>query len=897
MINIAIKTEYSFKSCFLQKSDWHKYAINGVLGIADINNIFGHIPLSIEAKKHGFKPIYGVRLCVSRKENEERRTGHEYTVFIAKSSAGLKALYKLIEKAYDNFYYFPRLKESDVENLHEGVINMGVMHENYYGSSDDKESYQIIAGARKSNDGYNYSFEEKAGDMRIIPGPYEHIADQCDVEIAQAPMLRYPKKMDLQKECLVGARKLGIDLGDPEYGERLQYELDLIVEKKFQDYFKVVSAIIKKAKRTMLVGPGRGSSGGSLLCYLLGITNIDPIKYGLLFERFIDTNRFDFPDIDTDYPDTKRKEVIKQISAEYGSECVKSIGTILTLKSKSAINEAAMAIGVPISESEDLKSSIIERNSGDARAAFCVMDTFTDLEIGKEFIKKYPGMIISAKIEGHAVTHGTHAAGVIISNDPISDYCGVNSRDDTLMIDGPMAESINLLKVDCLGLRTLSVLMDTAALAGFNNSDYYKLSLNDPKVFDIITSKRYSGIFQFDGQALGMIANQMGVYSFDDMIAITALGRPGSLNSGGAAKYIKRKTGQEKPEYFGDLHKEVTQDTYGVVVFQEQTMTIFRKIGNMSWKDVNILRKAMSKSYGDEFFAGYKEQFIEGAITNGYSAEEADDVWVAVASMGSYGFNKSHAVAYAMISYWSAWAKAYHPLEFAAASLNNAKDDASSIKILRDFVINDGIKYCPFDADLSQEKWTINDGKLLGGLLNLSGIGPAKAKKILSTRKKGGSYTPAIFKTLMNPVTSFDILFPAKHYFGFLKDDPVKYGLDEAPVNIADIDSDGRFVIIGCVRSRDIRSRNDTQAVMKRGGKLVTEDINFLNLYIEDDTDIIKCNIPPFKFEKLNGQKLAESIIVDKTWLMVIGTVQSSWRVLTIEGVVNLNEKFKVDVK
>ena len=206
MINIAIKTEYSFKSCFLQRADWHKYAIDGVLGIADINNIFGHIPLKQEAEKHGFKPIYGVRLCVSRDENRERRTGHEYTVFIAKTSEGLKALYKLIEKAYDNFYYFPRLYEEDVENLHEGIFNMGVMYENYYGACSDKESYQIIAGARKGKDGYNYSFEEKSGDMRIIPGDYKHIADQCNAEIASAPMLRYPGKMSLYAECVKGAK-------------------------------------------------------------------------------------------------------------------------------------------------------------------------------------------------------------------------------------------------------------------------------------------------------------------------------------------------------------------------------------------------------------------------------------------------------------------------------------------------------------------------------------------------------------------------------------------------------------------------------------------------------------------------------------------------------------------
>ncbi|RLC99273.1 MAG: hypothetical protein DRI46_09790 [Chloroflexi bacterium] len=773
---------------------------------------------------------------------------------------------------------------------------MGVMYENFYPTVDDRKAYQLIAGARKDRDSYVHKFESKAGDMRIIPGNYQHIADQCNVEIQSAPMIKYPKHMDLLAECVKGARKLEIDLDDPKYGERLEYELKLIQEKEFQDYFKVVSAIIQRAKRTMLVGPGRGSSGGSLLCYLLGITAIDPLRYGLLFERFIDINRFDFPDIDTDYPDTHRKQVLKEISNDYGEACVKSLGTVLTLKAKSAINEAAMAIGVPIDDTEELKSSIIERSGGDARAAFCVGDTFTDLEIGQKFIEKHPKMRIASKIEGHAVTQGTHAAGVIISNSPLSNYCGVNSREGTLMIDGIMAEDINLLKVDCLGLRTLAVLMETAKLAKFPFDKYYKLDFQDQAVFDLLTAKRYSGIFQFDGQALGMVANQMGVYNFDDMIAITALSRPGALNSGGTARYVKRRTGIEEPEYFGDLHEEVTKQTYGVVVFQEQTMTILRKIGNMSWKDVNILRKAMSKSYGDEFFAKYKADFVEGAIENGHSEEEAEDIWIAVASMGSYGFNKSHAVAYAMISYWTAWAKAHHPLEFAAANLNHAKDDDNAVKILRDFVVNDGIKYEPFDADVSVEHWTIHGDTLIGGLLNLKGIGPKKAKDIIAARNGKKKMTPGMFKKLMNPVTVFDILFPASHYFGFLYKDPKSYGIDRPPEVIANVVDPGRYMIMGSVFQRDLRNRNDTQAVMRRGGKLVEDNIYYLNLYLEDDTDVIKCTIPPYLFDELEGQKIAESAVVGKTWFLVTGTIQGTWRNLVIDHIVNLNEQFEVKV-
>ena len=899
MINIALKTEFSFKQCYLPIEDIHKYVINGVVGVADYDNTYAHIPLSMEAEKHGFKPIYGVRLRVSRPENEKMATGHDYSVFIAKNHDGLIALYKLVSLAYKNFYYFPRLKESDIADLHPGIINLGNVYENFYPTTNpiDRKVYQIIAGARKGVIGYNYLFENKSGPMHIIPQDLQHIADQCDyIKFEKAPMIKFPGKMDLMQECINGASKLGVDIDNEPYKSRLLYEYNLIHEKQFQDYFKIVATIIKHSKKTMLVGPGRGSSGGSLLCYLLGITTIDPIKYGLLFERFIDVNRYDFPDIDTDYPpEPYRKDVIKSIIDSYGEENVKSIGTILTYKAKSAINDVAMVLGIPFSDTEELKSSIIERSGGDARAAFCVTDTFTDLEVGKRFIAKYPKIEIAGKLEGHAVTPGTHAAGILISNKPLHNYCSIDYKSNTVQIDGPQAEKLNLLKIDCLGLRTLAVLMETAKLAKFDFSKYYELEFNDPKVFKLLTDKRYSGIFQFDGQALGIITNQMGVDSFDDMIAITALSRPGALNSGGAAKYIKRRIGQEQPEYFGEIYERVTKSTYGVVIFQEQTMQLLREVGNLSWGDVNILRKAMSKSYGDEFFSKYKAAFMEGAAENNYSTEEAEAVWKAVASMGSYGFNKSHAVAYSMISYWTAWSKVYHNVEFVAANLNHEKSEDSSLKILRDFVSVEKGKYIAVDPDISDVNWTIHNGVLIGGLTNIDGIGEKKAAEIVQMRKGKKKMTPAIFRKLLNPKTKFDILFKAKHYWGHLYNDPKSYNLDKKPSYIKDIILDGEYTIIGCVYQRDLRSRNDAQAVMKRGGTEVTENIYYLNLYLEDDTDVIKCTIPPYKFDDLNGQTIAETSIVGKTWYLVRGTVSGSWRNLIINQIINLNELFGVN--
>ena len=416
------------------------------------------------------------------------------------------------------------------------------------------------------------------------------------------------------------------------------------------------------------------------------------------------------------------------------------------------------------------------------------------------------------------------------------------------------------------------------------------MPLDDEATFNIFNEGRLYGIFQFEGKALGIVTSQMGVESFDDICAITSLGRPGALNSGQTGEFIKRRTGKESPTYYGDIHKRFTESTYGNVIYQEQTMYMLREVGNLSWLDTNTLRAAMSKSLGDEFFARYKDKFLKGADELGHDPEHAKAIWHSVASMGSYGFNKSHAVAYSMISYWTAYCKAHYPLEFAAANLNNAKDDETAVKILRDFVVNDGIDYTPIDPDVSDINWTIHDGKLLGGLTNLPGIGIKKAQEIRKKRNEGIPMTPAIARKLMDPETPFDILFPTQHYFGKFYDNPREYGLAEAPTLIKDIHEPGEYLLIGCVQERDLRDRNDVQSVIKRGGEKVEENQFYLNLYIEDDTDSIKCMIPPFKFDEMNGNTISENSIPGETWYLIKGTVRDQWRSISIEAIQCINE-------
>ena len=741
-----------------------------------------------------------------------------------------------------------------------------------------------------------FNFDDKPGAMHIV----EHcadvvdISDQCNAEIEIAKMVEFKGGKSISELCTAGAERLGIDILEGEYAERVTRELDLIAEKGYEDYFLIVADMLRYANKHMLVGPARGSSAGSLVCYLLDITKVDPMKYGLLFERFIDINRFDLPDIDIDFPDSKRQMVIDYLSRKYGEDNVKNLANVNRLKAKSAIDLFGMGLSVPKADCETVKNAMIERSSGDARNAMCISDTFDDTEPGKEFIYKHPSMRLVGEIENHAQHAGKHAAGIIVSNKPLVNFGGVNSRDGVIMLDKRDAEDIELLKIDCLGLTTLSILEDAAELSGMHKDDYYKLPLDDEKTFDIFNNGRLNGIFQFEGQALKMLTKSFHVFDFDDIVAITALARPGALRSGGAAKFAKRKTGESKPEYFGEKHEKITGETMGIMVYQEQMMFLLRELAGFSWMDVSTLRKAASKSMGDDFFGKYEAQFVEGCQRHsGMTEEDADAVWKDIQHAGSWIFNKSHAVSYGMLSYYTAYMKANHPIEFFAASLNHAKSEDSALRVLRDAVENDGIEYTAIDPDDSTEKWSVVDGKLLGGLTNMKGIADKKAKAIIKARKTG-KWTPSMLKMLSNPITAFDILFPTQHLWGDFFKEYARYGLMSPPTPIRDLDEPKDYVIIGRMIDRNLNDLNEYSKVQKRG-HVLDSDTLYLNIILEDDHDSIMCSIGRFDYERLNGRKIAESAKVGEDWFLVKGKLGTKWRGITVTEIINLTEWRKKD--
>jgi len=928
---INCRTEFTFNQCYGHIKEVAEACakLAPYAGMADKDNTFGHIRWASACKKAGIKPIFGVRLpVVESVDLSERRYPFNYMTLIAMDTEGLQEIYKLVDIAHQQFYYRPLLSYNQINSTGNNItvlsgvaprwdlLTREVLHElgphtpyshrnldkpavacidNFYPTPADSIIYEPFADRRLR--------EKKTSAMHILsreewlmefPGRedalqnLEQIALAATAELPLAPMVEYIGEDDMTAWCKKGAKEKGLNILSGKYGERFSSEMKLIHEKGYVDYFLVVADVIRYAKTKMAVGPSRGSSAGSLVCYLMGITEIDPLEYELYFERFIDVNRFDLPDIDVDFQDDKRHLVITYLQKKYGKDCVAQVGNISRMKPKSAIARFAQALNIPIDDVSEVKDAIMERSGGDARAAYCMEDTFDESDVGKRFIEMHPNMKIVAKIENHASHTGVHAAGILVCNSPITQYAGINSRDNKriAMLDKKDAEAINLLKIDALGLRTLTILAGVCDQIGKPYTWLYEIPIDDPMAYKVFNDHRFNGIFQFEGPAVKGLAKQMPIDNIEDIAALGALGRPGPLASGGANSYIKFRSGKEQVKYVHDhpVVVEATRDTYGVIVYQEQVMKIVRELGKLSWEKTSAIRKAMSKTLGVEFFDKMYAEFEVGAVENGITKEDAQLIWDHINTMGSWSFNKSHAVSYGLVSYLCAYMKGNHPLEFTVASLNNAKDDQSAIKILRDAVENDGVEYVHFDKDISIQGWSIHNGILYGGLSTLHGIGPAMANKVVKLRKEGEALPAGLKARLATAQSNFKYLYPGQEVYGDFYDDPRSQGVSGKITHISDVQSDGSFTVIGCMIKKNLRDANEACFVSKRDGKYLTGSTAWLNITLEDDTDSIMCKIKIDDYDRL-GKMIAETGKENKDWYMVYGQRINGWSLIFVKNI------------
>ena len=930
MLHLRTRTEYSFRKAYGPINDIIGMA-GEAMGIAD-SGTWGHVAFNNACKKANIKPIFGVEIGVVEDAKERSKQPANYMAFLAKNNYGLSEIYELVTKSTskENFYYFPRISYTDLIDISENVIILSgsfpewgllplarkshlyieinpmtskkalnfakekcfktvASSDNYYPRVKDKKAYEVLVGMNrmeKTKPMHLLNEHELLDCIPWIPeeaveNTYE-IADLCNVDLPVAKMISFSPEKTLEQMCIDGAPERNINLQDSVYKARLKRELDMIASKNFEDYFYVIADMINYAKQHMLVGPARGSSAGSLVCYLIGITDIDPIEHNLLFERFIDITREDLPDIDIDFQDDRREMVFRYLRDKYGAEKVAHLGTVSRYKAKSTITEVAKELAIPAWEVNDLKGAIIERSSGDARAAMCIMDTFNDLEIGKQVLEKYPQMGIASKMENHARHSGVHAAGIIITEEPVSKYCSVSAQTGAAQIDKYDAESLNLLKIDALGLRTLSVLNDVLEQVGWEREKLVNFPLEDKKSFEVLNKEKYAGIFQFEGYALQSLTRQMKISNFEDIASITALARPGPLNSGGTTQYIKRKVGEEPVTYLHPMTEEITKVTKGVVVYQEQVMTIARDVGKLSWEDVSQLRKAMSKSYGEEFFDRYWQRFKVGAEEQGISEDESIKIWKNINTMGSWAFNRSHAIAYGMVSYWCCVLKSKFPLEFAAACLRNVKDDDQGIKLLRE-VVREGLGYKPYDKYKSQLNWSVQNGELIGGLIGIKGVGPKLAEDIIERRKLKQPLTPRQDKLLDQGETPFDDIFECERRFGHIKKDPPAHNIKTPIIDIEKLEADtpGTYVFFGKLKEKNLRDLNETVNLAKRGGRRAETHNLWLNMTFEDDTGPIISTIDRFKYPKMGKPIVEDGRIGD--WYLIKGTLRKGFRKIYVD--------------
>lgn len=789
--------------------------------------------------------------------------------------------------------------------------------DNLYPRAADKETYRIAMGRRANTQTYplyilSDAEWEKAvswaspADRKAALKNRNAVWRQCTAKLEKATLVVPERKETLRKMCERGAKRVGLNLKDPIYKARLDRELAMIAEKKFDDYFYIIADVISWSKDRMLLGPARGSSCGSLVCYLLDITTIDPIKFDLIFERFIDINRADLPDIDIDFSDEERAKAFEYVEKKYGRERTARLGTVGMFRPRSALNAAGAALSIPKWRVETVSDSLIVRLSGDSRALQTLEDTLRETTIGKELLDDFPEVIAACPLEGHPSNSSQHAAGVIITEKPINTYVAVDKRNYVAMCDKKDAEEMGMLKIDMLGLTQLSVFERTLELLGLaerSRSDgilrmkdgsrltdwFSALPLDDKAAFEVLNQRHWSGIFQFNGHALQQIVEEIKTNHIEDIITTTALARPGPMSSGGTQRWIMRRTGREPITYPHPVFEPYMRGTLGVVAYQEQVMQIGREIGGLSWDDVTQLRKAMSKSLGKEYFDQYGDRWKPGAIKKGVPKEVADRVWDELCAYGAWAFNRAHAVAYGMVSYWACYLKAHHKAEFAAATLDAERDPGRQLLLLRELQ-NEGISYVPVDIHASTDRWNIRkDGTLVGPLTQIKGVGPKTVLEVMQHREHGTELKPSTAKKLSEKTTAIDSLYPVTEKVRSLHPDLSAINIFTAPTPIAEARPDGgRYVVlvIGVVMKVAPKNENEAVLIAKRGFKRPeTEPLDSLNLWLRDDTDEVFCKIRRFDYVNLRGKHWAETLRAGKTIIAVKGIMQEDFRMISVQGI------------
>lgn len=645
-------------------------------------------------------------------------------------------------------------------------LNMPLIaaNDSHYLEKEDSYAHEIlmcIQMGKTINDEHKIEFPNKefyvksATEMielfKNIPEAIENtvkIKDRCNVNIefgkSHLPDYKVPDgetlESYLEKLCLEGViKKYGIMT--EEIRERLYYELSVINEMNYPGYFLIVWDMIAFAKKNgIYVGPGRGSAAGSMVAYVLNITTINPLKYDLIFERFLNPERVSLPDIDTDFCYVRREEVIEYLIGKYGDDHVAQIVTFGTMAARAVIRDVGRAMNIPLKDVDkvakmvpnELKITLKKAIKTSFELQACCKDR-NDI---KELIK------IARRLEGIPRHASTHAAAVVITPEPLKEYLPIKMEGEGCLITQfPMnvVEDIGLLKMDLLGLRTLTVIGETVKKIKKNKGiiiDIEKIPLDDKKTFQLLATGNTDGLFQLESKGMQAIIKQLKPDTFEEIIALVALYRPGPIGSGMIDDFIKRKHKKIEIEYLHPMLEQILKDTYGVILYQEQVMRIASQLGGFTLAEADNLRKAMGKKI-PEILEKSRQGFIEGCRKNEIEEKTAVEIFRLMEYFAGYGFNKSHSAAYAMLAYETAYLKAHYPVEFMASLLSSVI--MSSIKITK-YILECkkmGICVLPPDVNESKEGFIVKENIIRFGLGAIKNVGISAIDSILKARQEG----------------------------------------------------------------------------------------------------------------------------------------------------------------
>lgn len=584
------------------------------------------------------------------------------------------------------------------------------------------------------------------------------IAERCNVELEldkiYLPHFEVPDGYDLyaylEKICREGI-KYRYPEPSREVLERLDYELNVIEQTGFAGYFLVVQDFVKFARQNgVRVGPGRGSAAGSIVSYALGITNIDPLKHGLLFERFLNPERVSMPDIDIDFDDVGRDRVIQYVTEKYGKDKVAQIITFSRMKARAAIRDAGRVLGYPYGKVDRIAKLVQAGKKTDTGEDLTIGDLLqnqTELREVYETDEDAQKILDTAqKLEGLARTDSIHAAGVVISRDELTNYVPLQrKREQEIVTQYEMhaIQKIGLLKIDFLGLRNLTVINDALRLIKDVHGveiDIDNIHFDDKKTFGLLQKGESIGVFQLESAGMRSLLKDLRPTTFEDIVAVLALYRPGPLKTGMVEDFVNRKHGRSKVNYPHPALESILKETYGTIVYQEQVMGIASELAGFSMAEADVLRKAISKKEHSVWME-QKKKFIQGAMAKGIEEKVAVHVLDLVSPFVEYAFNKSHSTGYAVISYQTAYLKSHYPVEYMAALLTSVMDNRDRLILYVNECRRLGIKILPPDVNESRRDFTVVGKDIRFGLSAVQNIGDSAIEAIIQARELSGPFT------------------------------------------------------------------------------------------------------------------------------------------------------------